>query len=56
LNNLKTLLETGKPLPEFDFLSDAKKLLAEMKKAVKKQLGDFFWFAATRRHARVKAF
>ncbi len=39
LNNLKTLLETGKPLPEFDFMSDAKNSSEEMKKAAKKQVG-----------------
>jgi uncharacterized protein YndB with AHSA1/START domain len=39
LNNLKTFLETGKPMPEFDFMTDSKKTIEEMKKAVKKQVG-----------------
>jgi uncharacterized protein YndB with AHSA1/START domain len=40
LNNLKTLLETGEPMPEFDFMSDAKQSLNEMKKAARKYTGD----------------
>jgi uncharacterized protein YndB with AHSA1/START domain len=36
LNNLKTLLETGQPMPAFDFMSDAKQSLDEMKEAAKK--------------------
>jgi uncharacterized protein YndB with AHSA1/START domain len=39
LNNLKTLLETGKPLPEFDFMGDAKKAFEEMKQAAAKHTG-----------------
>jgi len=37
LNNLKTLLETGKPMPEFDFMSDAKDALEEMKRVAREQ-------------------
>jgi uncharacterized protein YndB with AHSA1/START domain len=37
LNNLKTLLETGNPMPEFDFMTDAKNALEEMKEAARKQ-------------------
>ena len=36
LNNLKTLLETGQPMPAFDFMGEAKQSLEEMKAAAKK--------------------
>jgi uncharacterized protein YndB with AHSA1/START domain len=36
LNNLKTLIETGKPMPEFDFMGDHGETLEEMKKAAGK--------------------
>lgn len=36
LNNLKTLLETGKPLPAFDFMGDGGRTLREMKAAAEK--------------------
>ena len=39
LNNLKTLLETGCPLPEFDFMGDSKNALEEMKQAAREQTG-----------------
>ena len=35
LNNLKTLLETGQPMPAFDFMADAKNALEEMKAAAR---------------------
>jgi len=35
LNNLKTLLETGHPMPEFNFMADAQQSLEEMKEAAK---------------------
>jgi len=40
LNNLKTLLETGEPMPEFDFMRDASQSLDEMKEAARKYTGD----------------
>jgi len=40
LNNLKTLLETGSPLPPFDFMSDAKPALDEMKETARKLTSD----------------
>ena len=40
LNNLKTLLETGQPMPPFDFMSDAKQSLDEMKGTEKKYTTD----------------
>ena len=39
LNNLKTLLETGQPMPEFDFMSDAKQSLEGMKEAARRHTG-----------------
>jgi len=39
LNNLKTLLETGHPMPEFDFMGDSRQALEEMKDAARKQTG-----------------
>ncbi|MDR3401049.1 MAG: SRPBCC family protein [Chthoniobacter sp.] len=39
LNNLKTLLETGQPMPEFDFMGDAKNALEELKQAAREQTG-----------------
>jgi len=39
LNNLKTLLETGQPMPEFDFMSGAKTAIEEMKQAAREQTG-----------------
>ena len=39
LNNLKTLLETGRPMPAFDFMADMKGVHEEMKKAAKKVTG-----------------
>ena len=38
LSGFKTLLETGKPLPEFNFMADAQKALNEMKEAAGKVL------------------
>ncbi len=40
LNNLKTLLETGQPMPEFDFMSEAKPALEEMKAAALRHAGN----------------
>jgi len=39
LNNLKTLLETGSPLPAFDFMSDAPQMQEEMKQAARNLTG-----------------
>ena len=36
LNNLKTLLETGQPMPQFDFMSEAQPALDAMKAAAGK--------------------
>jgi len=39
LSNLKTLLETGRPQPEFDLMEDAKTALEESKQAAKDASG-----------------
>jgi hypothetical protein len=35
VNNLKILLETGQPMPPFNFMGDAQKSLDEMKQAAR---------------------
>lgn len=39
LSGLKSLLETGKPLPQFGFVAESKKALEQMKKAAQKHAG-----------------